>query len=291
MKNEISELEDAELRVVGLNQAPTAALAVQAMAAMVDKRITTAKNWPRSIAQFKARTSDLLKNDIDTARSAEYAKPVGGGSVKGPSVRLAELVAMCWKNLEIEVNDPIIADKTVTVKACAWDLENNYRQEAIAVTSITDKNGNRYKNSMIETACLATASKAKRNAIFSIIPRAYVNDLLEVAKTVANANEKPLEQRRKDAIEFFARTHKVSSEQIFATLGIEGEDDMTTDHLDELRSIITALKEGEAKPEDFFNLKTESKADSIKQKLSERKKKSDSLPGLEGGQSQDASKL
>ena len=270
MSTELTTLDDQDSRLM-MAMAPTASTAIQLAAALVDKRIATARTYPRSIHRFKQEATSLLREDIETARSAEYAKPVGGSTVKGPSIRLAELVAMCWGNLDIEVSEPIVGDKSVSVKATAWDLQRNYRQEAIATTSILTRQGARFPAHMIETAALATAAKAKRNAILAVVPRAYVNDLLEVAKQVARGNEKPLEVVRAEILDYFARSHKVSKEQIFTLLEIGGIDDIDLDRIDTLRGIATAIKEGSS-PDEFFT-KVESKADAVKAKLADRKKK------------------
>lgn len=244
--------------------------AIQLAAALIDKRIATARQWPRSVARFKEEASDLLRNDVETARSAEYAKPVGGGTVRGPSIRLAEIAAMCWGNLEITIAEPVVGDKSVTVTATAYDMERNYTAPGMSTATIIDKYGNRYKQHMIETTILACASKARRNAIQAVIPRAYINDLLETAKKVAAGNEKPLEQRRIDALDYLARTHKVQPERVFAMLSVGGIDDITSEHLDELRAVITAIKEGTAAPEEFFPAAETSKADELKKKLADR---------------------
>lgn len=268
----LTVIEDDESMIGNMMQAPASiGTAIQMMAAMADKRIATARMYPRKISKFKSDASQLLREDIETARSAEYAKPIGGGTVKGPSVRLAELAAMCWGNLEVKLSEPVVGDKSVVVTASAWDIEKNYLQDGMATTSILDKHGNRYKASMIETACMATAAKARRNAILNVIPRSYINDLLEVAKEVAAGNKKPLEQVRRETLDFFARTHKVQADQIFEMLGITGIDDINEGHLDELRPIATALKEGSATVDEFFTTKTESKADAVKAKIAERK--------------------
>jgi hypothetical protein len=271
VNNSMSVIDDNEATgVLSQMHAPTANIAVQLAAALVDKRIATARTYRRSISKFKQEASQLLKEDVETARSAEYAKPVGNGVVRGPSVRLAELAAMCWTNLDVEVHEPIVGDKSVSVKAVAWDLERNYRQEAVVTTSILNRQGQRYPAHMVETASLATAAKAKRNAIISVIPRAYIQDLLAVAKQVAGGSEKPLDQRRVDMLDYFARTHKVQAEQVFKVLQIDGLDDITEDLLDTLRGIATAIKEG-SQVDEFFTAPAESKADAVKAKLAERK--------------------
>lgn len=256
----------------GALQQANLSTAIQAMAMLADKRIATARMYPRAISRFKREAAQLLREDVETARSAEYAKPVGGGTVRGPSIRLAELAAMCWGNLEVEVSEPIVGDKNVVVKATAWDLERNYRQDGMASMSIIDKHGKRYPNHMIETTAAATASKAKRNAILAVIPRAYIQDLLQVAKEVANGNAKPLEQQRVEVLDYFARTHKVQPEQVFEFLGIQGIDDIDDEAIDTLRGVVTAIKEGSTLDE-FFRPVASSKAESVKAKIEARKGK------------------
>jgi hypothetical protein len=205
--------------------------------------------------------------------SAEYSKPVGGGSVRGPSVRLAELAALCWTNIEVVIQEPIVSDSSVTVQAIAWDMEKNITMPGVATTSILNKQGQRYPQHLIETTIAATASKARRNAILAVIPRAYVNDLLVAAKAVASKNQKPLEQVRAEMLEFFARSYRVDAAQVFDYLGVDGVDDITLAHVDELRAVVTAIKEGE--PVEVFFGKSKSKVDLAKEKLAARKAKSE----------------
>lgn len=270
----LTVIEDEEGQLAGFGAVQsqvTLSTAIQAMGMTIDKQIATARMFPRSVARFKAECSQLLREDVETARSAEYAKPVGGGTVKGPSVRLAELAASCWGNLTVELSEPVVGDKSVSVKASAWDLQRNYRQEGISTASIIGKNG-RYPAHLIETTCMACAAKARRNAILNVIPRAYINDLLEVAKAVASGNKKPLEQVRREWLDWFARNYKVQADQIFEMFAVAGIDDLNEEHLAELGPISVALKEGHAKPEEFFTVKVVSKADEIKAKIEERKK-------------------
>lgn len=270
--NKLTVIDDEESSL-GRMIRPEASVstAIALASAMIDKRIATARQWPRSVARFKQEAGDLLREDVETARSAEYAKPVGGSVVKGPSIRLVEIAAMCWGNLEVEVGDPVITDKSVVVKAVAYDLERNYRAEGMSTTSILKRDGTRYPQHMIETATLATAAKARRGAIENVIPKAYIKDLLEVAKKVAAGSEKPLEQRRQDMLDYFARTYKVQPDQIFGVLAVGGIDDMTGEHLDDLRTIATSIKDKEATVEEFFPVKAESKTAAVMEKLNARK--------------------
>jgi hypothetical protein len=124
---------------------------------------------------------------------------------------------------------------------------------------------------MIETTIAATAAKARRNAILAVIPRAYITDLLEAARQVARKNQKPLEQIRVDMLDYFARTYRVESQQIFDYLAIKGVDDISLDHIDELRAVSNAIKEGE--PAETYFGKSKTKAEIAKEKVAARTSK------------------
>jgi hypothetical protein len=181
------------------------------------------------------------------------------------------VLLLCWGNLEVEIQAPEIGEQFVTVRATAYDLERNIRMDGVCVASIIDKHGMRYKPNMIETACMAAASKAKRNAIYNVIPRAYVNDLLATADRIANQAEKPLEQRREEMVQAFGRTHKVTPEQICEAMGVSGIDDLTIEHLTELRTIWASIKDGEATVADFFAPKSDTKSAAIKEKIAKNR--------------------
>jgi hypothetical protein len=247
--------------------------AVALAGAVLDKRIATAKQWPRSISRFKQQASELLSEDIETARSAEYSKPVGGGFVRGPSVRLAEIACLCWGNVEVSFDEPIVGDKSVIVNAYAWDLERNIRVPGIATMSIVNKNGQRYPQHMVETTIMACAAKARRNAVLTVIPRAYVNDLLETAREVASKNAPPLEETRQKMLDHFARSHRVSAQQVFAYLSVAGADDIGQDQISELRGVVEAIKDGE--PVEAFFGDSKSKAEAAREAALKRKSASE----------------
>lgn len=267
----MNELIEQTQHAIVTREAPTQAVALAA--AVLDKRIMTARQFPRSIARFKNEAIQLLQNDIETARNAEYSKRIGDGTVRGPSIRLAEIVTLCWTNLEVDICEPVVSDKSVTVQAFAWDLERNIRVAGIATMAILTKEGIRYPQHLIETTVLACASKARRNAIISVVPRAYINDLVAAAREVANKNAKPLEQARVDMLEYFARNFRVDGQQLYDYLQVSGIDDIGAEQMEELRGVVAALKEGES-VEAYFG-KAKSKADLAREKVAARRAKTE----------------
>ena len=271
--SEIQNVPEDNESSLGLGLATvTADSQLRLLQAVLDRKVMTAKAYPRDITKFKEKVTNLLKIDKKTAAAAEYAKPVGGKPVMGPSVRLAEIMLISWPNLEINVGMPEVSATNVVVQGFAWDLETNSTIPAMASTSIVGKNG-RFPNHVVENLILATAAKCRRNAILGAIPRAYTNEFLAIARKIAAGEEKPLNNRRGEMIEFFQKTYKVSAEQLFKFLDIPGSDDMTEEHLGDLRAIATTIKDGEAVVGDFFEVPDESegKTSAILNKYQSRK--------------------
>lgn len=258
-------------------QSVTSSQAIQAMTAVLDKQVATAKAFPRSAAEAFRKCVNLLKVDKQTAMSAEYRKPIGKDRngkeafVTGPSVRLTELISVCWGNLQIKIDEPVISDKSVMVRATAWDLEANLSQEAVVTAPILYKNGGRYAQHMIDNTVMACQSKARRNAVIAIIPRAYINSLLDEAATVAKANQPPISERRAKALEFFEKNHKVKPKQVFSYLEVAGIEDITEEHLDDLRGVMNAIKDGEIEVDAIFPAQEQSRMQTVSKKLEEAK--------------------
>ncbi len=280
MSTEISTITDEEAAGFGgmMSMAPTAGLAIQMAGAVLEKQVATAKAWPRSVALFKKKTAALLSEDIETAKSAEYAKPQFGapdGKVRGASIRLAELAALCWTNIKLELGAIEVGDKSVNVTVTAWDMEANYVAFGLSSTSILKKDGTRMSPSVVENLTMATASKARRNAILSIIPKSYMTDLLKTAKMVVDKQKPPLNESRKKALDYFETKFGVKVDAICNHLQVAGIADITEDHLDVLRAMGNAINDGEAKVEEFFPSASSGGAsaasDKVKQHLEEKR--------------------
>jgi len=65
------------------------------------------------------------------AEGALYCYARGGTDITGPSIRLAEVLAQNWGNLQFGVRELEQRDGESTVEAFAWDIETNVRQVKI----------------------------------------------------------------------------------------------------------------------------------------------------------------
>ncbi len=89
--------------------------------AAIDSQVTTARAYPRSVKLAIANTLTLATLDEETATECVYAVPRGGKPVRGPSIRLAEIIAQAWRNNRVEARVVQIdrANKIIVAEACS----------------------------------------------------------------------------------------------------------------------------------------------------------------------------
>lgn len=234
------------------------ALALSAVdRASIDMQIATAKAYPRSITKSLREATELATLDEDTAASMFFSLPRGKNSdgtkkyIEGPSARLAEVMAYSWQNLRADA-DIIAEDKTtVTAMGTCFDLEKNVAIRVRVKRRITDSKGRRYNDDMIGVTSNAAISIALRNAVFKVVPRAFVDRIYHLARKASLGEAGTMTQKRQNAVAWFAKAG-VTSEQLFALLGIAGIDDIGEDEYIRLRGLMTAIKEGETSIEETF---------------------------------------
>ena len=233
-------------------------LAVALSRAEVDQQIATAMAFPRGARKGGLRTivnaiTDLATLSEATAEECVYALPRGGKPIKGPSVRLAEIVAGQYGNCRIGARVVHVDkfEKYVEAEGVFHDLESNTATTARVRRRITDKHGRLLTDDMILVTGNAAASIAKRNAILGGVPKAMWSPAYDAAHAVIAGDIKTLAVKRDEAIKAFA-IWGVKSEQIFAALEVGGLDDIGLDELGTLRAMFKAVKDGEQKVEEFF---------------------------------------
>jgi len=217
----------------------------------LDVQIMTARRFPRSIANFRAKALTMIRLDTETARSCYYALPrrqrQDDGSVKkviitGPSVRLAEIVAVAWGNLRTGTRKISESDKAVTAQGFAHDLESNFAKVQEVDRRIVDRDGRRYSDDMVTMTTNAAGAIAWRNAVLSVVPKALVNPLVEVAKKTAAGDQKTLAASRTAAVKAFQELG-VTPAALCDKLERQGVEDIDLEDLVLLGGLLTAIKE------------------------------------------------
>lgn len=208
----------------------------------VDTQVATAKRFPRSLSKFKKDALTMATVDPETAASCHYRLVRGGNAIEGPSVRLAEIVATAWGNLRAESRILEEGARHITAQATAWDMETNLLVRIETRRRITTKTGKRYGDDMVQTAANAAASIAFRNAVFRVVPRAYVDPILEKCKQVGAGDKASLAANRQQWLQWL-EARKIDRTRVLAELDVEGIEDIGLDEIAHLQGLVQGAKE------------------------------------------------
>lgn len=218
-----------------------------------ETQIDTARKYPRSITRFLNDAKAIISASPETAEACIYHRPVGGGKVaEGLSVRMAEIVFATYEHLSIGVRLVSKTDREVTYEGIAWDMQRNIRMVTPVTEPTVMKDGRPYSESQRIVVAKACSAKAKRDAIFSVIPRALCQPLVDMSRKIAVGDAQTLPDRVAKAKALFRDKMGVSEARIFSMLGIKGWADVGLDHLEILLGINTALKENDTTLEQAF---------------------------------------
>ncbi len=227
--------------------------------ASIDTQIATAKQYPRSLARFKENAIAVATLDEETAASCIYRRPVGEEwnpvtkkkeqkYAEGLSVRMAEIVAASYGNLRVGARIVEQTERQVVAQGIAHDLESNFlsTSEVVESTMTSDKNGKPkpYSERMRIVVAKAALAKARRDAIFQVMPRALAKPVEKAVKELLFGNSASITKWR-NTISAWVKTLGISEKRVWAALNIEGADDLKQSEIEILIGIKTALQNGD----------------------------------------------
>lgn len=219
--------------------------------AEIESQIATAKMYPRDIKVFKSKLMSMANLDQETAEGCYYALPRGGKAIDGPSVRLAEIALSCYGNCVAEADVLNEDDKFIYAQGQCRDLENNVSVRVKVRRRITYKNGDRFNDDMIAVTANAACAIALRNAIFKIVPGAYLKPVFDKCKKTAVGEVKSLANKRTEVIKRLMR-FGVTEERILKVISRKSVDEVTFDDVAILIGLGTAIKDGDTTVEEAF---------------------------------------
>lgn len=239
----------------------------------VQAALIVAKRFPRDLNQAFTRIMESCKR-LSLAQQALYKYPRGGEVVTGASIRLAEVLAQNYGNLDFGIRELERRNGVSIAESYCWDMETNVRQTKIfeVAHEVHSKKGVRKLSDPRDIYEVVANSGARRlrACILGIIPK----DITEAAEnqckaTIAKGNGEPLADRIRKMIIAFKEIG-VSQEMIEKRLG-HSMDLTTPDEIVELTGIYTSIRDKQAKRNDFFDFPEEepqdSKANELRSKL------------------------
>lgn len=226
-----------------------------------------AKKFPRD----EAKAFDKILRSCQRkglAEDAEYTYPRGGETVNGPSIRLMEAIAQNWGNVDYGILELTNKNGLSEMMAYAWDLETNTRVTKIfTVKHWRDTKQGGYALKDVRDIYELTANYGMRRVracIMGVIPGDITAAAVqECRKTLKEDNKKaPLEDRYRKMVAAFEKEFLVGQKQIEEYLG-GGIESFTEDHFLRMQGVYRSLRDGMAKPGEFFKSFKEATQESV----------------------------
>lgn len=256
---------ESKVEVIEMN-----ALVAQSRAE-IDSQVATAKAYPRSIKQVMSDALTMATFSEEVAASCWYSVPRAGKRIEGPSVRLAEIMISAYGNLRAQTRVISEDDRFLTAQAAVHDLEKNTAIQIETRRRITNKENVKYNDDMITNVANAARSIALRDAVFRIVPRTYVDEIMAACRKTAAGDAQTFQARRDAAMLHFNKLG-IDAERVCAAVERKSVDDLTADDLLTLRGMANAIKDGAATLDESFPKPEKdagkSAADKIKEKVS-----------------------
>lgn len=244
------------------------AIEQQRAIAEVQGKIFIAKSFPRNLAAAHAELMSACQLP-DLAAIAFYNVPRSGGSVSGPSIRLAEEIARIYGHMDYGHRElSRDADKS-EIEVYAWDMQNNnFSRRQITVMHVLDYNDKKTGQKMsrklhdqkdIDDRIANIASKQMRGRILALVPKWMVAAAVQQCKnTIAGNSSKPIEARVRDMCTMFA-VFGVTVQMLEEYLG-HPLASVTVDELVDLHGVYNSISTKELKASEFFGAKEEPEA-------------------------------
>jgi len=234
----------------------SALVAASAAKAQIEASLVIAKKFPRDVNAAFTKIMKACQRPT-LAEAATYLFKRGGAPITGPSIRLAEVMAQNYGNMQYGVEELERTGDTSHMVAFAWDCENNVRvEQKFNVKHWRDTQSGGYQLEQERDIYEVTAnmgSRRVRACILRVIPGDFVDAALErCTKTLNEGDKRPLEDRIRAMIVAFEEVG-VSKDMIEVRIG-HSVDSIIVQEVVQLSAIFKSIRDGFGKREDWFEL-------------------------------------
>lgn len=237
----------------------------------VNAAAVIAKRFPRDEAESARKILNACQRPT-LANSAIYTYARGGTNITGPSIRLAEAMAMAWGNIRYGMRELSNTNGVSEVEAYAIDLETNtevakqftvphVRHTKQGKTLLTDPRD-------IYELVANNGARRTRACILAIIPGDITEAAVEQCEQTSRAKADTSPVGIKRMLEVF-EPFGVGKAQIEKRIQ-RNIDAITAAQMVDLGKVRNSLKDGMSAPGDWFEFETQgegSRTQSLKDKL------------------------
>lgn len=226
---------------------------VQRSVAEVQAVLVIAKQFPRNPIEAYDRVMNACQRP-GLAQSAVYSYARGGSSISGPSIRLAEMLAQNWGNIQYGIRELSSENGESTVEAFAWDVETNTRQTKVFQVPHKryTRNGSKKLEDPRDIYELVANNGARRlrACILGVIPGDVVDAAVDQCEKTIHASADTSPEGVQKLVVAFEQFNVTKAD-------IEGfiqrrVDAITPANVVSLRKIFTSLRDGISSPKDWF---------------------------------------
>jgi len=245
----------ANAPVVSAPSGAGAAALVQREVAEVQAAMTIAKKFPRDpIASMDRILNACARPSL--ADDATYTYARGGQEVSGASIRLAEVMAREWGNIQCGVMEITRHNGVSECLAYAWDLETNFKDEKrfqVKHWRDTKKGGYAVTDERDIYEMVANmGARRKRACILAVIPGDVQETAVHQCDVTLRTKVDITPERVKAMVDGFA-TYGVTAEMIEKKIQRRLEA-LLPAQMVQLRKIYTSLKDGMGSAGDYFDI-------------------------------------
>lgn len=256
---------------LGMSVIKSGEVAVSAMAAkskaLVEAKFVVAMRNKRNLMEARTKILDACRRP-HFARTALYAKPVGGQKMIGPSIRFAETAIQCMTNIDVSTTTIYEDDEKRTINIAVTDLESNLsygkdvtisktveRKQLKAGQQAIAQRLNTYNETVyivaatddeIQNKIAAQESKVIRNCGLRLVPADIIEEATEIiheTRSKGSAAQDPAAELKKIVDAF--NTLNISPVELEKYLG-HPLATISPIELDDLRDIYSTVRDGEA---------------------------------------------
>ncbi len=230
--------------------------------AEVKAQIYLARQFPRDI-NFVTQNIMAECSNARLAEMAQYSFIKGKGDkaseVKGPSIRLMEMIARHWGNCDSSLTEVERRATGSTVKVRFWDFETNAQQSKVFDVDFVrnTRNGSYVVTDEREKYEIMASNGARRlrACMQAGIPSYIVDQAVEACeKTLAASigKGKSLEETKNAMLEAFQRLADWITPEMLGGIVDKEFASVTAPDIVKMRSLYNAIKDGFVKPEQAF---------------------------------------
>jgi len=231
-------------------------IASSRVAQEVQAAMVIAKKYPRSEGETTQRIEQACCRP-GLAAKAQYHFPRGNEEISGISIRLAEVLARSWGNIDFGTIEIEQRDGESLMMAYCWDLETNVRSTRLfVVPHVRERKG---RNGLEQIALQSArdiyeitanmGARRERACILKVIPADVQEEAVEMCNRTLAADF--TDEKRDKMIAAFAEGFSVTVEQLETFIGRRAKNFDGGTYV-RLRRVYQTLQDGFGAVADFF---------------------------------------